>query len=110
MATFSNLKANAVGTTEVTIANIITPTVLTGCNFANIIGSSASISLYIDNIDEVEEVTTTYYIVKDKNVLGNENLDVISANKIFLKNGDILKAKATVQASFDILISTMDGI
>jgi hypothetical protein len=110
MATFSNLKAHAVGTTEITIANISVSTVLIGCNFANIIGSSAAISLYVDNFDEVEEETTTYYIIKDKSLLGNENLEVISANKIFLKDGDILKAKATVEDSFDIIISTMDGI
>lgn len=109
MATFSNLKAKGIGTSEVIISDIVIPTVITGCSMANIIGSSASISLYIVNVDE-EENETIYYIVKDHGVDGGQNYDAISSNKIFLKNGDSLRASASVAASFDVLVSIMDGI
>jgi hypothetical protein len=104
MANFSNAKANLVGTTPVTLVDAQVATVISGCSVANRHGSTTSISLYVENNSEI------YYIVKARLVDGGHNFEAISGNKIFLQAGDILKAVSNIDESFDILVSTLDGI
>jgi hypothetical protein len=104
MATFSNLKAKNVGTTVVTLTSAIQPTVIAGCNMANITGSTNSISLYVQSGSDI------YYIVKGKSVDGGNSYDAITGNKIFLESGDALKAVAGTEDAFDIVVSILDGI
>jgi hypothetical protein len=104
MATFSNLKSSAVGTTAVTLDTVTEATIITGCNLTNIIGSSASVSLYVQNGG------TSYYILKDRVVEGGKNLEAITGNKIVLVNGDALKVISSAEDSFDVIVSTLDGI
>lgn len=104
MANFSNAKANLVGTTPVTLVDAQAATVVTGCSVANRHGSTTSVSLYIENASEI------YYVTKDRSVDSGHNFEAISGNKIFLQSGDILKAVAATADSFDIIVSTLDGI
>jgi hypothetical protein len=103
MANFGNVKSASIGTTVVTLKTVNTPTLVTGCNFVNKSGASASISVYVTNS------STNYYIVKDKRVDGNSNFEAITGNKIVLVSGDVLKAVSTVDGAFDGLVSTLDG-
>jgi len=104
MATFSNLKSKEVGTSVVTLGTFTAATIITGCNIANRLGSSASVSLYVENS------TNIYYIFKDKVVNGGEATEAITGNKIVLVNGDSLKAVGSVGSAFDIIVSKLDGI
>lgn len=104
MANFSNLKAKEVGTTPVTLTSAVQPTVIAGCNMANITGSTNSISLYIESGSDI------YYIAKSKSVDGGHSYDAITGNKIFLESGDALKAVAGTDGAFDIVVSILDGI
>jgi hypothetical protein len=104
MANFSNAKENLVGTTPVTLVDATIPTVVAGCSIANRHGSTTSVSLYVENTSEI------YYITKDRSVDGGHNFEAISGNKIFLQSGDVLKAVAATADSFDIVVSTLDGI
>jgi hypothetical protein len=104
MANFSNAKANLVGTTPVTLIDAEVPTIISGCSIANRHGSTTSVSLYIENATEI------YYVTKDRSVDSGHNFEAISGNKIFLQSGDSLKAVAASAASFDIIVSTLDGI
>lgn len=104
MANFSNAKANEVGTTPVTLVSASVPTVVAGCSIANRHGSTTSVSLYIENSSEI------YYVTKDRSVDGGHNFEAISGNKIFLQSGDVLKAVAATAASFDVVVSVLDGI
>jgi hypothetical protein len=104
MATFSNLKSSGVGTTAVTLDTVTEATIITGCNLTNTLGSSASVSLYVDNGG------TSYYILKDRVVEGGKNLEAITGNKIVLVNGDALKVISSADDSFDVIVSTLDGI
>lgn len=103
MANFGNIKSSSVGTTVLTLKSITTATLITGCNIVNKTGSSASISLYVQNGSSI------YYIFKDKLITGNTNAEAITGNKIVLVSGDTLKAVSTVDSAFDILVSTLDG-
>ncbi len=103
MANFGNVKSSSVGTSVVTLKNVTTPTLVTGCNIVNKTGSSASVSLYVVNGG------TTYYIFKDKQINGNTNAEAITGNKIVLVSGDSLRAVGNIAAAFDILVSTLDG-
>ena len=103
MANFGNIKSTSVGTTAVTLKNVTTATLITGCNIVNKTGSSASISLYVVNGG------TTYYIFKDKQINGNSNAEAITGNKIVLVSGDSLRAVGNIDSAFDILVSTLDG-
>jgi hypothetical protein len=104
MANFSNAKANLVGTTPVTLIDAEVPTIISGCSVANRHGSTTSVSLYVENDNEI------YYIVKSRAVDGGHNFEAVSGNKIFLQAGDLLKAVGSTTDSFDILVSTLDGI
>lgn len=104
MANFSNSKANLVGTSAVILVDAQAPTVVTGCSIANRHGSTTSVSLYIENTSEI------YYITKDRSVDSGHSFEAISGNKIFLQSGDVLKAVAATADSFDIIVSTLDGI
>lgn len=103
MANFGNIKSASVGESAVTLKNITTPTLITGCNIVNKTGSSASVSLYVVNSG------TTYYIFKDKQINGNSNAEAITGNKIVLVSGDSLRAVGNVADAFDIVVSTLDG-
>ena len=103
MANFGNIKSASVGTSPVTLKSITTPTLITGCNIVNKLGTSASISLYVVNGGN------TYYIFKDRPVDGSTNAEAITGNKIVLVSGDSLRAVSTVAGAFDILVSTLDG-
>jgi hypothetical protein len=104
MANFSNAKANLVGTTPVTLVDAAVATVISGCSIANRHSSTSSVSLYVENGLEI------YYITKNRSIDGGHNFEAISGNKIFLQAGDVLKAVAYVADSFDIIVSTLDGI
>lgn len=104
MANFSNVKANLVGTTPVTLVDAQVATVVSGCSVANRHGSSTSVSLYIENSGEI------YYVTKNRTVDNGHNFEAISGNKIFLQAGDVLKAVAASADSFDIVVSVLDGI
>jgi hypothetical protein len=109
MASFKNFKSKQIGTTEVVIDDIASPTIITGCNIANVSGSSATISLYIVVTPETGD-PVSYYILKDKRIDGGANFDAITGNKIFLEAGDSLRAISATPASFDIIVSTVDGV
>ena len=104
MATFSNSKANLVGTTPVTLIDVEVATVISGCSVANRHASTTSVSLYVENNSEV------YYITKNRAIDGGHNFEAISGNKIFLQAGDVLKAVGSTPDSFDIILSVLDGI
>lgn len=104
MANFSNAKSNLVGTTPVTLVDAEVATVISGCSIANRHGSTSSVSLYIENANEI------YYVTKDRAIDGGHNFEAISGNKIFLEAGDALKAVGATEDSFDIIVSILDGI
>jgi len=103
MANFSNAKATGVGTTVSTLKSVTVPTLITGCNLVNKTNTSASISLYVTNN------SVDYYIFKNKRVDGGNNVEAITGNKIVLVNGDVLKAVSDTAASFDVVVSILDG-
>jgi hypothetical protein len=104
MANFSNAKANLVGTTPVILVDAQTATVVSGCSVGNRHGSTSSISLYIENNNQI------YYITKDRAIDSGHNFEAISGNKIFLQAGDVLKAVGNAPNSFDVIVSVLDGI
>jgi len=104
MANFSNAKANLVGTTPVTLVDAEVATVISGCSVANRHGSTTTVSLYIENTNEI------FYVTKNRSVDSGHNFEAISGNKIFLQAGDSLKAVAASADSFDIVVSVLDGI
>ncbi|MDD5227197.1 MAG: hypothetical protein PHD53_00170 [Methylococcales bacterium] len=101
--TFNSTVAVDIGIADKILFTATSKTMLIGCNFSNKTVYELPITVWI------VRSTTIINLVNGYRIGGNQNDDIIKG-KVVLLNGDILKANCPLDASFDALISTLEGL
>ena len=84
--------------------------IVIGITMANKTSSGITASIFLDNEDGSNDV----YIVKDASIPAGAALEVMSGNKLVLKNdgtnGDNLEALASAANSLDVTVSVLEDV
>lgn len=103
-AVFTNATAAGVGITEVTIYTAAAKAILVGCNAANTVDTTLPFTL------SLKRGASITHIAKSKRVAAGDSYEVMKGNKIVILPGDSIVATAGEDASFDVILSLLEGV
>lgn len=104
--TFKLVTDTAVGTSAATVYTCpaATATTIIGLNLANILGTSITASVQIENNDG-----DNIYVVKDAPIPGGSSLVVVGGSqKIVVNASDVLKVTSSDASSVDVALSVLE--
>jgi secreted protein with Ig-like and vWFA domain len=106
MATFKNAYIPGVGITPVVIYTVpaATSAVIIGINIANVTGASLGFSL------NIKDGSVNTFVVKDFRVANGTREEIMKGNKLVLTAGQQILGTASSDASFDIILSILEGV
>ena len=81
---------------------------IVGLRFANILTTSDTVSVWITDAGDSNEVR---YLIKDVSIPPASSIELIQgSSKVVIQNGDVLRAQSATANGFDCWVSRVDSI